>query len=195
MKIAFCIPGRNFTGRFLESWTDLVRYLDSTSIDWVLYRRYNPNIYKARQKCLMAAKEHDPDYYMWIDSDMTFTVEDFKRLLENKDKKIISGLYLTPAGATSADIPIHYACCYNDNQLLTTGSITNTTNLISVRANGMGWMLVDKEVFTKLDRPFDQMYSRDSDDIIFQDKARQHGYASWVDPKIVVGHEKTLILE
>ena len=194
MKLALCIPGRKFTGRFLESFTNLIKYLDGENIDWILCRRYHPNIYRVRQECLRIAKSHNPDYYMWIDSDMTFTVEDFKLLLENRDKKIISGLYLQPEGTSINDIPISYACFYEGKNRLLTSQVFNITTPISVRANGMGWMLVAKEVFDSVNGPFDQTHSGVSEDIIFQDKAKEKNYLSWIDPRIKLGHEKSVIL-
>ena len=194
MKIAFCIPGREFTGRFLECWTNLVKRLSNDNIDWILCRRYHPNIYRVRQECLKIAKQENPDYYMWIDSDIIFKPEDFYKLLENKDKDIVSGVYLQPEGPTVNDIPITYACFIQGKNMLLTSQIYSKKDIFKVRANGMGWMLVKNKVFNKIESPFDQTSSNNSEDVIFQDTAKNLGFDSWIDPTIKLGHEKSTIL-
>ncbi len=56
-------------------------------------------------------------------------------------------------------------------------------------------MLVRKEVFEEVENPFDQTYSEQSEDIIFQVKAREKGYKSYVIPDVILGHEKMLIVK
>ena len=65
--------------------------------------------------------------------------------------------------------------------------------LVEVKANGMGWMLVKRGVFEKIDKPFDPEGLR-GEDITFQMKASEQGFRSYVDPSVVVGHEKSFIL-
>ena len=60
----------------------------------------------------------------------------------------------------------------------------------------MGWMLVKKGVFEKINQPFystEQLGSK-GEDIIFQLKAKEQGFKSLVDTSVIVGHEKTYIL-
>ena len=194
MKISFCIPGKEFTGRFLECWTNLIEYLNANNIDFALCRRYHPNIYRVRQECLRVAKQFKPDYYMWIHSDIIFKPKDFEFLLENRNKGIVSGLYLQPEGASINDIPIYYACFTEGQNRLLTSQMFSQKELFKVRANGMGWMLVDKNIFEKIEAPFDQTSSGVSEDVMFQDKASKLGFNSWVDPRIRLGHEKSVIL-
>ena len=66
---------------------------------------------------------------------------------------------------------------------------------MEVYANGMGWMLVRKEVFEDVENPFDQTYSEQSEDIIFQVKAREIGDKSYIIPDVILGHEKMLIVK
>jgi|ETNmetMinimDraft_21_1059911.scaffolds.fasta_scaffold52997_2 hypothetical protein len=206
MKIAFCVPGKDFTGWFLENWTELTQTLTSSPyienldsvIDWKLFRNYHPIINKTRTEVLRRAKTWNPDYYMWIDSDTNFKTSDFFKLLFS-DKHIVSGLYhLQPPGGkfTNNYIPVTYACHKNSRELLyTTDNDLSTNQPIEVYANGMGWMLVRKEVFEEVENPFDQTYSEQSEDIIFQVKAREKGYKSYVIPDVILGHEKMLIVK
>ena len=197
MKIAFCIPGKEFTGWFLENWTELIQILN-LDIEWKLFRNYHPIVSKTRIEVLRRAQLWEPDYYMWIDSDTNFKTSDFFKLLSS-DKHIVSGLYyLQPPGGrfTNTYVPVTYACHKNSRELLyTTDNDLSTNQPMEVYANGMGWMLVKKEVFEDVEKPFDQTYSEQSEDIIFQVKAREKGYKSYVLPDVILGHEKMLIVK
>ena len=197
MKIAFCIPGKEFTGWFLENWTELSQTLN-LDIEWKLFRNYHPIVSKTRIEVLRRAQLWEPDYYMWIDSDTNFKTSDFFKLLSS-DKHIVSGLYhLQPPGGrfTNTYVPVTYACHKNSRELLyTTDNDLNSDQPMEVYANGMGWMLVKKEVFEDVEKPFDQTYSEQSEDIIFQVKAREKGYKSYVLPDVILGHEKMLIVK
>ena len=197
MKIAFCIPGKEFTGWFLENWTELIQTLN-LDIEWKLFRNYHPIVSKTRIEVLRRAQLWEPDYYMWIDSDTNFKTNDFFKLLSS-DKCIVSGLYhLQPPGGrfTNTYVPVTYACHKNSRELLyTTDNDLSTNQPMEVYANGMGWMLVKKEVFEEIEKPFDQTYSEQSEDIIFQVKAREKGYKSYVLPDVILGHEKMLIVK
>jgi len=199
MKIAFCVPGKDFTGWFLENWTELIQAINlDTTIEWKLFRNYHPIVHKTRTEVLRRAKVWNPDYYMWIDSDTNFKTGDFFKLLSS-DKEIVSGLYhLQPPGGkfTNTYVPVTYACHKNSRELLyTTDNDLSSNQPMEVYANGMGWMLVKKEVFEDIENPFDQTYSEQSEDIIFQVKAREKGYKSYVIPDVILGHEKMLIVK
>ena len=66
--------------------------------------------------------------------------------------------------------------------------------LINVRANGMGWMLVKKGVFEKIDYPWFGMINHHGEDLSFQLRAKDAGFDSYVDTSIIVGHEKEVVL-
>ena len=189
-KVVFCIPGNNFSGRFLECWTNLVKYLPTIDVEWSLVRKYHPIVYRVRAKCAELALQQDYDYMMWIDSDVIFTPQQFERLLKI-DEDIISGLYLTYKNSSLYDLSTKYACVdLNGNEMdrFQTGS-----GLTEVKANGMGFMLVKNGVFESIQNPFDPIGAH-GEDIAFQLKAKDNGYKSLVDSSIVVGHEKTFVM-
>ena len=76
MRIAFCIPGNQFSSRFLNSWTNLIKALDP-SWEWFFINGYVPNIFFNRQALLERAKMLRPTHYMWIDSDQVFSWNNF----------------------------------------------------------------------------------------------------------------------
>ena len=189
MRIAFCIPGPNFSGWFLENWTALIKSLPP-EIEWRLYRNYNPNVHVVRNQVLDRARMFRPDYYMWIDSDINFTPDDFYKLLNHTDTSIVSGIYVMKTIYPYND----FACGSLNGGTLTRDDIKDKTKLIEVKANGLGWMLVKSEVFEDLDQPLTQDKNGTGEDALFQIRARELGYKSYIDPTIIVGHEKMMIL-
>ena len=57
----------------------------------------------------------------------------------------------------------------------------------------MGWMLVKRGVFESIKKPFDLTLEK-GEDIVFQIKAKEQGYKSYVDTSVIVGHEKSFIM-
>ena len=210
MKVIFCIPGRTFSDRFLQSWTNLIKYLPSINVEWELVSEYSPIIQDVRQRCVGKAISKDYDYIMWIDSDIIFNPTDFERLLSH-NVDIVSGLYLVKSGDDIQQLESNYACIGMNNKKIKKWEIdryievgnntpiqynfnTNSLNeLIEVKGNGMGWMLIKKGVFEKIDNPFDSKISV-HEDLAFQTKALEKGFKSYVDVSVIVGHEKSLIL-
>jgi len=208
MKIIFCVPGNSFSNRFLKCWTNLTKELHKRDIEYELLSQYIPNVYKVRSLLLGADRKHgqyqapwqdkkDYDYIMWIDSDQVFEPNDFFKLLEH-DKDIVSGLYLKkPQGDTLNDIPIEFACFNEDGERLYTNEVNG--ELRKVWSNGMGWMLVKKGVFEKIEYPwFGPIITGlgfHGEDVSFQLRAKDVGFDSYVDTSIVVGHEKGVVLK
>ena len=205
MKVIFCVPGNTFSNRFVKCWTALQQELHKQNIEYELMCEYAPNIYYIRGMLLGGNYSHGPsqhpwqgkkeyDYIMWIDSDIVFKPEHFFKLLEH-DKDIVSGLYLKkPQTDSMADIPTSFACFVDDDYR---NLMTHEANgeLINVRANGMGWMLVKKGVFEKIDYPWFGMINHHGEDLSFQLRAKDAGFDSYVDTSIIVGHEKGVVLK
>ena len=208
MKVVFCIPGNNFSNRFLKCWTNLTKELHKRDIEYELINEYIPNIYQVRGLLLGANHQYGPtqhpwqgkkdyDYIMWIDSDQVFEPNDFFKLLEH-DKDIVSGLYLRkPQGDTLNDVPIEFACFNENGKRLYTNEVNG--ELIKVWSNGMGWMLVKKGVFEKIEYPWFgpiiEGLGFHGEDVSFQLRAKDVGFDSNVDTSIIVGHEKEVVLK
>lgn len=215
MKIVFCLPGRNYSGTFLQCWTQLMGWCLSNGITMSMQQYYSCNIYYSRNMCLggnvlNGANQKpyngqlDYDYMMWIDSDVIFSVDQFIKLLQYQ-KDIVGGLYLMEDN-------YHYATVENWDEeffekngyftFLNRDTIKTKTNLFSVSYTGFGFMLVKRGIFESMEYPwFQPEYinigtAKDftMEDVSFCRKANRLGYQVLIDPTIVVGHEKLKIL-
>ena len=184
MKIGFILPGREFSNNFLDSWTNVLFNMPS-EWQWYHISGYIPNVFYNRQVLLDRAKLFRPTHYMWIDSDQVFNFMQIEKLVQY-DKPIVSGIYKKS--------PTHFACCDVDGKTLTVDDLKDKTELMEVKANGMGFMLVKAEVFDCIIDPFEPLDPDQWEDFTFQEKARQKGFRSYIDPTIIVGHEKKIIL-
>ena len=157
------------------------------------------------------------DYIMWIDSDVVFSPSDFFTLLDMK-KEVSSGLYRMKDGKCFATkeytIPDNY---YLDDlgdleevdkkfSFLTDTALAGKVDPFKVSYTGMGWMLIKKGVIESLRYPWfystvkeymlgDQLIADFiSEDVQFCENIRKVGYDIWVNPRVIVGHEKIKVL-
>src|SRR5271157_2488518 len=111
-KVIFCLPGANFSGKFLQYWTELVLTCLQNNIQLILSQRQSCNIYYVRNMCLGAdvtrGKDQKPfdgkidyDFLMWNDSDILSDSQQFLRLVKH-NVDIVSGIYLMESGQALA---------------------------------------------------------------------------------------------
>ena len=218
-KVVFCLPGREFSGRFLSCWTELVHACLKNNIIPMMSQHYSPLLYYVRNMCLggdnIAGIKQKPfqgkvdyDYIMWIDSDVVFTPDHFFKLLKHR-KDIVSGLYMMADNK-------HYATVENWDQdhfiekghfqFLDRELLAEKKELFKADYTGFGWVLIKKGVFESLEYPwFQPMWTeyevngktiRDfsMEDVAFCRMIKEKGYDVWIDPSIIVGHEKMVVL-
>ena len=183
-RVVFILPGREFSNKFLDSWTNLIKNIPQ-SWDWFHVTGYVPNVFYNRQALLDRAKMFRPTHYMWIDNDQVFDFKMFNTLVQH-NLPIVSGIYKKNN--------LMYACCGLDGKTLTVNDLEGKNELIEVKANGMGFMLVKSIVFDLIQNPFEPLDFDQWEDFSFQLKAREKGFKSYIDPTVVVGHEKKTIL-
>jgi len=156
----------------------------------------------------------DYDYIMWVDSDMQFHPDQVETLLEKAERNdidILSGLYRMVGGTYCAVIKSdddyfkkhgYYEFISNE-----TYNALDKNQLIEASYVGFGFVLIKKGVFEKLGYPwFMPIWKKIKLDngIVIKDftgedtgfcyNAKAAGYTVWVDPSVVVGHEKSEIL-
>jgi len=220
MKIIFCLPGREFSGTFLQSWTELVYACLHNGIQPIISQKYSPLLYYVRNMCLGGDSikgidqkpfqgQVDYDYIMWIDSDIVFTPDQFFRLIDN-DKEIVSGLYKMHDNyhyATVENWDDNYFLKHGSYEFLNQDSIKKKKGLFPVAYTGFGWILMKKGVFESLEYPWFQPVWKEyeyegnkireftMEDVSFCDMIRKKGYDIWIDPEVIVGHEKMMVLK
>jgi hypothetical protein len=177
MNVAFCLPGKTFTGGFLQSWTQLLYTCISRGIVPMISQHYSPVIYFVRNMCLGGSnlrgsnqkifngEEKDIDYIMWIDSDIVFKPNDFFKLLEDAQKgyPIVSGIYPLDNDNYSAikKWDKEYFLENGTFEFINRADISEKKFLyeanypiIRVPYNGFGFMLIKREVFDSLEYPW-----------------------------------------
>ena len=229
LVIVFALPGDTFSHRFLLGWTMIFNYCMNHDITPLITNHQSNNIYYVRNMCLggnnLRGVEQKPfngevnyDFIMWIDSDQVFSVENFVNLLQHNED-IMSGLYLMESGKEFATVEKmdqayfkkhgHYEFLSGEELLLRRKK--EEEPVIEVDYTGMGWMLVKKGVFEKMQYPWftpdwqEMEYSDPSgnvvnvreftmEDVCFCKKAKELGFKVKVDTRNVVGHEKRMVL-
>ena len=123
-----------------------------------------------------------------------FSEADFEKLFKH-DLPIISGIYRRATGHGKVEqLSDKFACSLLGGKTLRDADIKGKTTPMEVHANGFGFMLVKAEVFNRVITPFQPTNDTEWEDFAFAERARKLGYKSYIDPSIIVGHEKKLIL-
>lgn len=221
--IVICVPGDQFSGKFLECWSALISHLWIKNFHFLVSRQYDAVVSFSRTKCLggnvLAGPAQKPfqgqvdyDYILWIDSDIVFSPNQLDQLLKH-DKDIVSGLYMMKDQLNFAAVKKWDTEFFKQNgtfQFLTPQSVSEELlteqyrkeGLINVVYTGMGFMLVKKGVFESLEYPwFNPMEQKigdlkdiTSEDVAFCLRAKEKGYNIFVDPGVRVGHEKNYVI-
>jgi hypothetical protein len=215
LKIVLCIPGSSFSGKFLDCLVNVISFFFNNNIQCILSRRQSNNIYFARNLCLGAdmarGKNQKPfdgkvdyDFLMWIDSDIIFNPAQVVQLIK-RDRDIISGLYLMEGNqyfATVQDWDEEYFKEKGFFKFLTPKDINGTTMPCEVAYTGLGFTLIKKGVFEKMEYPWfeprkheiGKMVDYSMEDVSFCLRSKELGFRVYIDPMVIVGHEKRVVL-
>jgi hypothetical protein len=219
MNIIVCIPGNNFSSEFLHSWTLFLGECFRRNINIILSNKYTSNVYFVRTMCLggdlLKGTKQTPfqgnieyDYILWIDSDITFTFDDFEKLLIMK-KDVASGLYLMDGGkeyATVKKMDFEYLNNNGSFSFISKDVLTKYPKTFEVDYTGMGFMLIKKGVIEKLEYPwfeptFFEFKSKNgfiikdfcSEDVGFCLKLKNKNIPIYINKNVIVGHQKKII--
>lgn len=217
MKILFCLPGREYSGNFLQCWTNLLGYCYNKGHSVIYSQKYSCNIYYVRNMCLggniLAGENQKPfggkldyDYMLWVDNDVLFTPQQFQQLLDHKED-IVSGIYKMDGGTHYATVPYWDEDYFQQNGSfqfmddVVLNDFKSKYKKLPVVYTGFGFMLVKRGVFESMKYPWfkpEFVNIRGSTDFTMEDvawcrEATKLGYKVMIDPNIVVGHEKTKI--
>jgi hypothetical protein len=138
---------------------------------------------RARQTPYEAARRMQFERMVWIDSDMSWQVDDFLRLVAT-DHDILTGAYLDELGRV-------VATRLDGNRV--SRQQLDTQEPFEIAWCGFGFVSLSKDVVAALPEPFikDGEYG---EDISFCYNARNMGFKVFLDPTIRVTHHKTIAI-
>jgi len=219
--ILFCLPGKEFSGKFLQCWTKLLIYCLKNNISCEILQMFSSNVHHTRECFLsytvMSKTERikafggkDYDYVMWIDSDQVFGPEHLERLLKRMDDPNVHIV----GGAIKVNTGPEFAFGFYDKHLMnqcelkrwTTDIMQGRQALIEVDYMGLAFTLVRKGVFESLKFPWftampwnvveggEDLLGDMGEDLSFCWRLQNKGYKLYIDPTVRIGHEKLINL-
>lgn len=151
-------------------------------------------IYDARNKIAERAIAEEYDRVMWLDSDMTFEPDLFKRLSAHLDegKDFITGMYFKRKAPVT---PVVYSYCGIDEEEKIPKAIPYEDyprdSVFQVAAAGMGGCMMTVDLLRKVQEKFGCPFSPligFGEDFSFCQRALIVGSSLWCDSSIKLGH-------
>lgn len=215
--IVICLPGKSFSGEFLQSYTNLITTFLQNNIPFVVSTIYNPNIYFCRNAILGGnvtnGKNQKPfngklkySYLLWLDSDIIFTPQNIKDLITEAQKyDFVSGLYSLANGQNFATVEFFDNNYLKENglfQFLTPEEVSKKKAPFPVAYTGLGFCMMKYGVIESLQYPWfkpkfiqvDDITELASEDTSLCINLSTKGILPYVCPNIIVGHQKTFII-
>jgi hypothetical protein len=210
-NVVICTPGHSLTAPYFRSFIETAQMLANKGISWAHSNFYASHVANAREMVANGGPDNDIreqrpfkgeftyDVMVWIDSDISWTSEQFLALYKS-DKDITSGMYLLADGSVTAfhnilDNPINY------------DEAIEIKERIKIGACGFGFLAVKAGVFESLKRPWFQsamtMVQYDDrrydfpiigEDVSWCKRVAEQGYEIWLEPSAKVVHHKTVQL-
>lgn len=224
-KIVFCLPGASFSREFVTNWTNAMVELSKSGFQVQAAFSYDANVFYVRNRILCGNAvrgvgqipfdgQVDYDYLFWVDSDVLFSPDDVRRLLSH-EKDIVSGCYIMSDNnhyPIVLDMDNEYFLKHGHYEFLDRSSLAALQGrLTPVAYVGFGFICIKKGVFEKLGYPFfrpnrltfgtenrpedEQIVEYASEDVSWCMNVRELGFDVWVDPTVLVGHQKLIPLK
>lgn len=219
IDLIICIPGNNFSGKFMQSWTALMFYCVNNGINLEVLQMYSSNVYHVReaflsQTVMSLTKNIKPfggrryDYSLWIDSDQVFTPDDLERLISH-DVDIVAGAIKVGQGDEFAFGWFDDDTMHKKGELMRmkANEIDGRKALIDVDFCGFAFTLVKRGVFESLRFPYFEAlpysawspckgyYGMAGEDLSTFYRMKQAGYKVWLDPRTRIPHEKAQLIK
>lgn len=178
-KIAISVPVRDHvTTTFTQSLAMLMKKCGETGQKVSLHMVMGSEVAMQRQQLVDEILATDCTHILWLDSDMgfpTFTIE----ALLGHEKDIVACNY-------STRVPPHRPVAFTSQNHLD-DRVMSGTGIQEIFAVGLGCMLVKREVYENISRPFFSVEWNDNytnlvgEDIYFCQKAKSYKYKIWLD--------------
>jgi choline kinase len=186
MRLSICVPARDQVHTaFAISLANLTSRLTAKNIDYELHFVLGSVIAESRTRLANEALDHGATHILWLDSDIHFPANIVDKL-NSHNKQIVAATYSTRYA------PYKSVAFINPDNI--DARLEETRGLHRVWAVGMGCMLVQREVFEMLPKPwFSHEYNKKLDtfggeDIYFCNQAMHHGILVHVDADIKIAH-------
>lgn len=211
------MPGNQYSGRFIECWSDMLASCILKGVTPVMRREYASNVYLARNLVLLPGilergfKQKDVrplegspyDYLMWIDSDAVFSPNHLWDLIKY-DVDVVSGSAITNAEQQKLNWGLYNAdgaCEFAYKKDIENYKVDDK-GLIDVDFVGFHWVLMKYGVIERMKYPWFRPITKKvgeniyfpSEDISWCMDAKEAGIEIKVDPYCRIGHEKPLTL-
>jgi hypothetical protein len=213
VDLIICLPGNSWDINFQINLIKLQSYLEEKKISFMLNIVGGSNISFVREHCLGVTdreaymltpvkpfhEEIDYKFIIWIDSDVIFEPLWIVQMM-SYNKNIVSGFYKKSSQHFTStlwqkDIHKPYA-------VMTEKDLENKKDLIRLKWNGFGFMLIKRGVFETIPRPwflttvvdYGQGLRMAAEDVYFCLQAEKYGFEILGDPLVRCGHLKTALL-
>ena len=148
-------------------------------------------IYDSRDSIAHHAVDNGYDYVLYADSDMVFSAEDLKKLIEH-DADIVSGLYVTRHGENKnviySKIITRRRFPFRSPKLITDNARSGYGR---IAACGFGFCLIKTSVLKCMFKRYKSLFEPKfgvGEDIAFCLRARKCGYKVFTDRDVKLGH-------
>lgn len=213
VDVLIATPGNVFSNFFIKSLLDTTNELNRLGISFRWLNAYSPLVHEARELTLASSFLDNPNInspldnlinykkIIFIDSDIVWKPEDFLNLYNSKFF-IQSGVYYSPNSSEYSNISLK-SNVYDDNL---NNILIDSKEIFETAFVGLGFIAIKQGIFEKLERPWftfvnvnfnfnNTNYSMPlGEDFTWCLRVRELGFTINVDPKIKVGHIKSIII-
>ena len=208
--VLIATPGRSMENEYVKSLVDTITYLSKVGISYKFLNEYSSQVNMAREATAMGSMFLDAfntelvrgevtyDKIIWIDSDISWDVNDFMKLYES-DKDVVSGIYLNEKG-----VPMFSML----SEEIDMASMILSDNYFPVAATGFGFIAIKSGIFEKIQRPwfdlvFNKLVNEDGKEMLIPlgedyswcNKARAAGFDIFIDPSVKLNHHKKISID
>ena len=210
INVLIATPGHSMVADYVKSLIDTLALCSSRGISVAYLSQYSSLVANAREITLSgswnnAIEESRPlsgevtyDKIFWIDSDISWTPEDFLKLYES-DLDVVSGVYVLSSGTIAA-----YT---SPNAHMSVEDLKDKTEPFEIIGCGFGFLAVKSGIFEKIKRPWFSSvtiklgegdsaidFPVSGEDISWCIKTTDLGYKINLDPTVLLTHHKTMPL-
>jgi hypothetical protein len=210
--VVIATPGHSMKAEYVKSLIATTTWLNEQGMTYCLSSQYSSFVPSARENTAtgsygadweavaFGAGKYTYGQIVWIDSDISWTVDALKILLET-DMDIVSGMVAVDRTGRIGAMRLNSAgnpVSLNSRDFIVEGEP------VEVDAVGFGFLKVTSGVFEKMSRPWFDLRHASIETVDFpvlfgEDyswclKAKETGFKVWLHPLVRVEHHKELIL-